>query len=221
MVYGVSPVVETVLVLLRHGESTVTGQKRFSGSGGDDPELSEAGRRQAECAAEELAGRAAYGLNAVDLVVSSPLTRCRQTARAAADRLGIDTVAVEPDLRENDFGAWEGLTFAEARERDPGTMDAWFAEPDTAAPPGGETFGQVTERVAAARDALLAGHAGRTLLVVSHVTPIKTLVRLALGAPQQALFRMQVDPASLTEIAYYADGNVSVRSLNSTAHLRG
>lgn len=217
----------TVLVLLRHGESAVTAQKRFSGSGGSgadaDPPLSAHGRAQARQAAQELAER--YG-TAVTAVVTSPLTRCRRTAQAAADRLGLcgpaapDAVAVEPALRETDFGAWEGLTFAEARERHPDAMDAWLADPAAAAPPGGESFGEVAARVAAARDALLARYAGRTVLVVTHVTPIKSLVRLALGAPHAALFRFDVAPASLSEIAYYPDGNASVRGLNATAHLR-
>ena len=204
---------ETVLVLLRHGESALTAQKRFSGSGGSDPDLSEHGRWQAGRAAAELAVR-----GGVQAVVSSTLARCRQTAQAAADLLGLD-VTVEPGLRETDFGAWEGLTFAEVRERFPAELDAWFTSAD-AAPSGGESFTEVARRVAAARDALLDRHRGRTVLVVSHVTPITTLVRLALDAPPAALFRMAVGPASLSEVAYYADGNASLRELNGTAHLR-
>jgi len=210
---GADPDAATVLVLLRHGESTLTAQKRFSGSGGSDPALSEHGRWQAARAAAELVLR-----GGVQAVVSSPLARCRQTAQAAADRLGLD-VTVEPGLRETDFGAWEGLTFGEIRERYPAEMDAWFASAD-AAPPGGESFAAVAARVAAARDGLLDRYRGRTVLVVSHVTPITTLVRLALDAPAEALFRLAVGPASLSEVAYYADGNASVRQLNSTAHLR-
>jgi probable phosphoglycerate mutase len=154
----------------------------------------------------------------VQAVVSSPLARCRQTAAAAADRLGLD-VTVEEGLRETDFGAWDGLTFAEARQRDPETMTAWLGDP-AAAPPGGESFARVAKRVAAARDALLAAHRGRTVLLVSHVTPIKTLIRLALGAPPEALFRMRLDPAALSAVDHYADGNTSVRYVNATAHLR-
>lgn len=203
----------TVLVLLRHGESALTAQKRFSGSGGSDPALSEHGRLQAAQAAGELALR-----GGVQAVVSSPLARCRETAQAAADRLGLD-VTVEPGLRETDFGAWEGLTFGEVRERYPAEIAAWFASAE-AAPPGGESFVEVAARVAAARDALLEAHRGRTVLVVSHVTPITTLVRLALDAPAASLFRMHVGPASLSEVAYYADGNASLRQLNADAHLR-
>ncbi|MFF1798066.1 histidine phosphatase family protein, partial [Kitasatospora sp. NPDC058263] len=71
-----------------------------------------------------------------------------------------------------------------------------------------------------ARDKILARHHGRTVLVVSHVSPIKTLVRLALGAPPDSLYRMELSAASLCAVQYYADGNASVRLLNDTGHLR-
>ncbi|GHB03999.1 bifunctional RNase H/acid phosphatase [Streptomyces termitum] len=201
-------------VLLRHGETALTPEKRFSGSGGSDPGLSEAGRRQAAAVADALAAR-----GTIRYVVSSPLLRCRQTAETVAARLGLD-VAVEPGLRETDFGAWEGLTFAEVRERHPEDLDAWLASPKAAPTGGGESFAAVTRRVAAARDRLAAAHAGRTVLLVSHVTPIKTLVRLALGAPPESLFKMDLSAASLSAVAYYSDGNASVRLLNDTSHLR-
>lgn len=208
----------TVLVLLRHGETALTAERRFSGSGGADPRLSERGRRQAEAVARALAGGSAgTGPGAVEAVVSSPLTRCRQTADVVAGRLGLPVEPVD-GLRETSFGAWEGLTFAEVRERYPAALDAWLADP-AAAPPGGESFADVAARVTAARDALLAAHRGRTVLVVSHVTPVRTLLRLALGAPPEALFRMDLAPASLSAVAHYADGNATVRFLNSTAHL--
>ncbi|GAA4680883.1 bifunctional RNase H/acid phosphatase [Streptomyces chumphonensis] len=204
----------TTFVLLRHGETALTPQKRFSGSGGADPELSGAGRRQAEAAAAALAAR-----GTVQAVVSSPLRRCRETAAAVADRLGLE-VRVDEGLRETDFGAWEGLTFAEVKERHPDDLDAWLAS-DTVGPTGGgESFAEVARRVALSRDKLLARHAGRTVLLVTHVTPVKQLVRLALGAPPEALFRMELSAASVSAVAYYADGNASVRLLNDTSHLR-
>ncbi|MFF2061211.1 bifunctional RNase H/acid phosphatase [Streptomyces sp. NPDC058200] len=201
-------------VLLRHGETALTPEKRFSGSGGSDPELSAAGRRQAEAVAGALAAR-----GTVQEIVSSPLRRCRETAGAVAARLGLD-VTVEDGLRETDFGAWEGLTFAEVRERYPDDLNAWLASPAVAPTGGGESFDTVGRRVAAARDRLLDRYQGRTVLLVTHVTPVKTLVRLALGAPPESLFRMELSAASLSAVAYYADGNASVRLLNDTSHLR-
>ncbi|MGW4834979.1 bifunctional RNase H/acid phosphatase [Streptomyces globisporus] len=202
------------LVLLRHGETALTPEKRFSGSGGTDPELSPVGRGQAERAAEHFAA-----LGTVQEIVSSPLRRCRETAAAVAARLGLD-VRIDESLRETDFGAWEGLTFAEVRERYGDDLTAWLASPDTAPTGGGESFAEVAERIAAARDRLVARYAGRTVLLVTHVTPIKTFVRLALGAPPEALFRMELSAASISTVAYYGDGNASVRLLNDTSHLR-
>ena len=203
----------TTFVLLRHGETALTPEKRFSGSGGSDPELSAHGLVQAGRTAAALAAR-----GSVQAVVSSPLLRCRQTAQAAADRLGLD-VRIEEGLRETDFGAFEGLTFAEAKQQYPAELDAWLASATTA-PPGGESFAAVAERVAVARDKLLARFAGRTVLVVSHVTPVKTLVRLAIGAPSESMFKMELSAASLSAVQYYADGNASLRLLNDTSHLR-
>ncbi|MFB6567026.1 bifunctional RNase H/acid phosphatase [Streptomyces noursei] len=201
-------------VLLRHGETALTPQKRFSGSGGTDPELSAAGRRQAEAAAAALAAR-----GTIQAVVSSPLRRCQETAGTIAARLGLD-VRIEDGLRETDFGAWEGLTFAEVRERHPEDLDAWLRSAKAAPTGGGESFAAVARRTAVTRDKLIARYAGKTVLLVTHVTPIKTLVRLALGAPPESLFRMELSAASLSAVAYYSDGNASVRLLNDTSHLR-
>ncbi|MCX4998575.1 bifunctional RNase H/acid phosphatase [Streptomyces longwoodensis] len=201
-------------VLLRHGETPLTPQKRFSGSGGTDPALSAAGREQAERAGAALARR-----GTIQHIVSSPLARTRETAAIVAAHLGLD-VTVEDGLRETDFGAWEGLTFAEVRERHPDDLNAWLADTEARPTGGGESFAETAVRIAAVRDELTAAHAGRTVLLVTHVTPIKTFVRLALGAPPESLFRMELSAASVSAIAYYADGNASVRLLNDTSHLR-
>lgn len=201
-------------VLLRHGETPLTPQKRFSGSGGTDPSLSAAGREQAERVAAALAAR-----GTIQAVVASPLARTRETAAAVAARLGLDVV-IEDGLRETDFGAWEGLTFGEVRERHPDDLNAWLASPEAEPTGGGESFAATALRMAATRDKLIAAYAGRTVLLVTHVTPIKTLVRLALGAPPESLFRMELSAASLSAVAYYGDGNASVRLFNDTSHLR-
>ncbi|MGY0066975.1 bifunctional RNase H/acid phosphatase [Streptomyces sp. QTS137] len=201
-------------VLLRHGETPLTPRKRFSGSGGSDPSLSDVGREQAERTAAALARR-----GTIQAVVASPLARTRETAGVVAARLGLE-VAVDDGLRETDFGAWEGLTFAEVRERHPDDLNAWLSSPDAEPTGGGESFAATATRITAARDRLVAAYAGRTVLLVTHVTPIKTLIRLALGAPPEALFRMELSAASLSTVAYYADGNASVRLFNETSHLR-
>ena len=201
----------TTLRLLRHGETAHTIEKRFSGTA-HDPELSERGRRQAEAAAAYLASA-----GAPEVVVSSPLGRARQTAQIVADKLGLD-VEIEDDLRECAFGDWDGLTFGEVQQRWPDELTAWLASP-ALAPPGGESLVAVAARVSAAQDRLLAAHAGRTVLVVAHVIPIKQLIRFALDAPPAVVHRLQLAPASLSTVCWYGDGNAAVHGFNDTAHL--
>ena len=200
----------TTTLLLRHGETPLSTERRFAGRG--DIPLTEQGLLQAAAAAERLAGR-----GGIDVIVASPLRRARQTAEAVAAATGAPLLADE-GLAETDFGKWEGLTFAEASERWPDEVSAWLRDVD-AAPPGGESFAAVGRRVNAALDRLLAEKEFRTILLVSHVTPIKTLVCRAMLAPPAALFRLYLDVASLCEIAWFADGPAVVRSLNDTAHL--
>jgi probable phosphoglycerate mutase len=204
----------TTLVMLRHGETALTPEQRFSGSGGSDPELSTTGRRQAAAVAEALAAR-----GTVQAVVCSPLLRCRQTAEAVAGRLGLE-VRIDEGIRETSFGDWDGLTFAEVRERWPEELDAWL-DSTRVAPPGGESFAETEQRVTLSRDKLLARYPGKTVLLVTHVTPIKTLLRLALGAPPESMHRMRLSPASLSVIQQFADGGAVLRLFNETSALRG
>ncbi|TDQ45993.1 bifunctional RNase H/acid phosphatase [Actinorugispora endophytica] len=207
--WGPADTTPTRLLLLRHGQTPLSVERRFAGAG--DIALTETGHEQARAAARRLAGRG------IDAIVSSPLRRTLDTARYAAKELGLE-VQTDEGLRETDFGAWEGMTFAEAREYSPGELDRWLADP-AVAPPGGESFSAVAHRVGLARDRLLARHPGRTVLVVSHVTPIKVMVQQALLAPPQALYRMHLDVACLSEIHCFSDGPMVVRSLNDTGHL--
>jgi probable phosphoglycerate mutase len=202
----------TTTYLLRHGETAYTAAKRFSGSGGEDPPLTDVGRRQAEAAARALLPAG------VEAILSSPVRRARQTADVVAAALGLPVREAE-GFRECAFGEWDGHTFAEVKQGWPAELAAWLGS-TAVRPPGGESFDEVERRVRRARDQLVARYAGRTVLVVSHVTPVKMLVRLALGAPATALYRMEMSPASLTEIAWYADGNASLRRFNDAAHLR-
>ena len=196
-------------MLLRHGQTPMSVQKRYAGR--SDVPLTDVGRQQAAAAAKRLASA---GLGAI---VTSPLLRAAATAQEVATVTGA-AVVTDDGFRETDFGAWEGLTFAEVRERWPGELTAWLADPDVA-PPGGESFIEVSTRVTAALNRVLAARAGQTVLIVSHVTPIKTLVAAALLAPPAALYRMHLDVAALSEIDWYADGPAVLRSFNDTGHL--
>nr|WP_231126620.1 bifunctional RNase H/acid phosphatase [Motilibacter aurantiacus] len=207
----------TTFVLVRHGESANTLRKLFCGRGGADPGLTERGRAQAEAAARALPGFC--GPDRPVAVVSSPLRRARETAEAAAALVGVP-VKVEEGFAEASFGEWDGLDLAAVREQWPAQLQAWLDSP-AAAPPGGESLDEVGARVKRARDKVIARYAGRTVVVVSHVTPLKQLVRLALDAPAHSLFRMEMTPASLHLVQWWPDGGASLRAFNSTSHLSG
>jgi broad specificity phosphatase PhoE len=200
----------TRLLLVRHGSTAQSAQHRLSGR--TDLPLNHAGEAQAGRLANRLAEH-----SDIDAVVSSPLMRSMQTADAIAARVGVPVERVD-GFAELDFGAFEGLTATEAADRYPAEYAAWLAAPDQA-PPGGESFAALTARVRRAREAVLADHPQQTVVVVSHVTPIKTLVRLALDAPYAALFRIHLDAGSVSAIDYFDDGSSSLRLFNDTSHL--
>jgi probable phosphoglycerate mutase len=199
----------TTTLLLRHGQTPLSIEKRFSGIG--DPSLTRVGLAQAAAAAERLRDCGAAA------VVSSPLARAQQTAAAVASVLGVD-VRTEDGFRETDFGDWEGYTFGEVRAKWPAEMDAWLAS-TAVAPPHGESFDDTAVRVRKARDRVLAAYGGSTVVIVSHVTPIKTLLRMALDAPMSSLYRMHLDLACLSNVQWFADGPAVVRSMNETHYL--
>jgi probable phosphoglycerate mutase len=125
---------------------------------------------------------------------------------------------VHEGLTETDFGKWEGLTFAEAAARDPELHRSWLSD-TSVRPPSGESFDEVRERIERVREDLTASYAGSTILVVTHVTPIKTLLQLALAAGPSLLYKLHLDLASLSIAEFYPDGGSSVRLVNDTSHL--
>ncbi|MGH3037299.1 MAG: histidine phosphatase family protein [Gaiellaceae bacterium] len=189
----------TTVYLARHGQSDWNAAGRWQGHA--DRPLTALGLRQAAELAEELADVT------LDAVYSSDLRRARETAEAVAVQRR-QTVVVLPELREVDVGSWSGLTRAEAKERFPQAFRRW-------ADGGqgwddGETFEHMAERVVEAVRDLAAGHAGGTLLVVSHGGPIRALHAVALGLDVSQHRRLApVEPnARLSRIAV-EDGQIS------------
>ena len=200
----------TTLVLVRHGVTAHTLDKRFSsGLGGANPGINDEGRAQVRATADWLAPLA----EGIDVVIASPVRRTHESAEILGARLG-RPVLTEEGLAEMEFGAWDGLTFAEIQDRYPDELDRWLGSLDEA-PGGGESFRVLEKRVLASLERLLSEYAGRTVLAVSHVTPIKVLVAHALGAPLEAVYRMELAPASVTVLSFFADGHASLRMFNA------
>ena len=199
----------TRLLLLRHGQTVLSIDRRYSGHG--DPELTTVGRAQAAGAAARLAT-----FPEITAVLTSPLRRALQTAESVAQTTGAP-LEVRDGLIETDFGEWEGLTFVEARERDPELHAKWLGAEDVA-PPGGESFAAVRERVRAELASIVEAHEGETLVLVTHVTPIKMILRQALGGSAEILYRLHLDLACLSEVHVFPDGGMCVRLVNDMSH---
>lgn len=190
---------------MRHGATPWNAGGRFQGS--SDVGLSEVGIAQAGAISRRLKNES------IDRVYTSDLSRALETARAVAGFHGIEPL---PDarLREFDFGDWEGLTWHEIASRHPELRDATDAR--TYAPPGGETFAAVRERVRAflndlARDG--PAHA----VVVTHAGPLHAiLAELQLTTPQRQPARFS--PAGITDISLDAGGAVLLR-FDDVSHL--
>ena len=200
----------TTLVLVRHGVTAHTSDKRFSsGLAGSNPGLTDEGKAQVRATADWLSPLA----DEIDVVVSSPVRRTKESAEILAARLGT-TFESDEGLAEMEFGTWDGLTFDEVRETYPDDLDAWLGSLD-ATPGGGESFRTVEERVRRSLDRLLKTYAGKTILAVSHVTPIKVLVAHAMDAPLESVYRMELAPASVSVLSFFDDGNAALRMFNA------
>lgn len=198
----------TRFILLRHGQTAMSAAKQYSGRA--NPELTELGKKQALAAAQALMD------THIDAVVCSPLRRCQQTAAAVVEGRDLRVETVEA-LIEVDFGRWEGKTFAEADAADPELHARWLKDTSVACP-GGESLRAVHRRVSAARRELQQRYAGQTVLVVSHVNPIKSFVRQALDSGPQTPNHLFLELASLSEVEFF-DGGSTLHRFNDVGHL--
>jgi alpha-ribazole phosphatase len=198
------------MILVRHGETDWNAQRRFQGQ--TDVLLNAVGQRQARALGRRLAGVAP------DALYASDLRRAWDTAQAIAAAGGL-AVQPEPRLREIDFGAWEGLTYAQIVQRYPEAVAAWQADPSGVAPPQGEALGDLVARVRAALDALIQRHPEETALLVAHGGVLQVLLCLAFDLDPGRRWQFRLDPASVSELSVYPEGPI-LSSLNDTGHLR-
>ena len=202
----------TRLYLIRHGETLANREYRYIGTR-DDP-LSALGETQALQLAEALSGLT------IAAVYSSPLQRTYQTALPIVARHSLEVQKVD-DLRECNFGVWEGMSRAEVLERSPEDRQRYheWEQNTSIAPPGGESFETLQQRVVAVVERLVQAHPDQAIVLVSHVGPIKVLLGAALGAPLSSAFRIFLDPATISVVDWRDATYATIRLVNSHAHL--
>jgi alpha-ribazole phosphatase len=184
------------LVLVRHAEPVDHSLGRCYGR--LDVELSPAGRTQSRRLA------AALACLPVAAVVSSPLRRARDTARPIAELHGLGVQILE-GLSELDFGEVEGMTYDEIAASRPRLYAQWMSAPTTVAFPGGESYVELQARATAAVSGLRAGFDGRTVVAVTHGGVVRALLSNVLAVPGDRVFRLVIDPASITRVTWQDD----------------
>jgi probable phosphoglycerate mutase len=205
--------IPTFIYFVRHGETILTPQRKFSGTGSLDPELMQEGLDQADLVAEECAKLGA------EILIASPLNRTRQTAEAISRTTGLEII-FDKAWYELSFGDWDGRSIEEVREQEPDQYQSWINS-SSYAPPGGESYDEASIRIEEALEKLVAEYPGKKIIVVTHNGVIKTAAKIAVGGPRDAVFHMDATPCSLSSISIWpSDGLRALRSFNERGHLR-
>ena len=189
----------TRIIYVRHGKTDFP-TKRIYCDDREDPPLNDDGLAQARAAGELL------GSQAVDVIYTSPSSRTRMTADAIA-RVVESPVIQDASLRERRFGLWDGLYFTEIAEQYADAYQLWRQDPVHYTPEGGETIDDLLGRVTSAVQGMIDEYRGKTIVVVSHVGPIRVCLTVALKIPVQWYRQLRIDYGSLTAVEYGASQN--------------
>jgi probable phosphoglycerate mutase len=192
----------TLFLLVRHAAHREQGRRLVGRLPGI--ELGDAGRQQAAALAARIAAAP------VDRVLSGPLERAVETARAIAARAG-RTVEVEAALDEIDYGAWTGRTIEDLAGLEAWRL--WNSARSLHRVPGGESMIEVQSRMAILAAELRQRHPHGRLVLVSHQDPLKALLLAWLGMPLDFLERLELAPGSVTSVELFEEGAV-LRRLN-------
>jgi broad specificity phosphatase PhoE/ribonuclease HI len=201
----------TRLLLVRHAVTSFTEQGRVDGRGGADPDLSPAGRRQAEQTAAAVKALVEGDVH----LLTSALARTRQTGAAIADVLGVEPV-LDDDWDEQSFGDWDGAVFTELVEHQADDLMRLWRDRDYRRP-GGESLVELEARVLRAYEKAIS--AGDTTVVVTSRKPILVVLARVLGIDNERFWALSTDPASLTAVERWPDGRMSIPFVNRTSHL--
>ena len=199
----------TKVILVRHGQTLWNLVMKYQGH--CDVALTEKGVEQAMLAAQRLASEK------ITAVYASDLGRALKTAECIAQKHNLLVTAV-PELKEINFGEWEGLTYEGANSQWTEEMSLLFTHPDEVIIPGGETFREVKERATGALAKIVAQHPDETIVVVSHGGTIRTLLCAALNIHLNYLWKIKQDNTAINVLEYH-DGEVMVSLVNDVHHL--
>ena len=198
----------TRILLIRHGINDHV-QKGLLAGRTPGVHLNEEGQKQASALAQKL------GCEKITSIYSSPLERCQETAGPLAERLGLQLHMLD-GLKETDCGSWTGQPLEELRK-----TEVWQQvqfNPSLFRFPDGESMAEIQARMMTALESVRQQHTNETIAVVSHSDPIKLAVAYYLGMALDLFQRLEVSPASISELDF-SPLRVRLVRLNDCAHL--
>ncbi len=198
------------LFLIRHGETEWNRQKRLQGH--SNIKLSSKGLRQAKNLV------AHFPFPHVDAIYSSDLARAVETASIIADKLDL-SVKKMTDLREMNYGDWEGRRIDELATESSREFGRFFTDPERCQPPRGETFLECQARLMIGIRYIIAEHENQNVVVVSHGAAIRLIIGAALDMPIHRLWAISQSNTAIN-ILRVDDGDFTVELLNGSDHLR-
>lgn len=196
--------------LIRHGEVAWNAANAYVGS--TDIPLNETGRAQAALLAKRLER------DDISAIYASDLSRARETAEIAAERLGL-SVMIIPALQELDYGEWEGMPEVELPKRYPELFEAWKADPAKVSTPGGETFAQLRDRAYPAFCRIAEEHPNENVVIVAHKSTNRALLCCLLGMDINRYKQIGQGNAAMNIIERREDGRFVVEQINECCHL--
>jgi len=199
------------IILVRHGRTAWHAEGRYAGT--TDVPLDEVGIQQADRVADRLKSAK------IDIVFSSPLSRCLELAGKVADSHGLEVV-VDDRLRELDLGRWDGEMLEDIVKRDGEILKRWTKDPTSVTIPGGESLMAVQERSMDWLNEASARYGDGLLLASSHGGPIRAIVTSVIGLPLSNLFRLTVDLASMSILNCMGKFS-NLETMNERSHLDG
>ena len=197
------------IFLIRHGETEWNRQNRLQGD--SDIHLSPEGFHQAKSLADHVP------FQHVDAIYSSDLTRAVTTAEILAERFNL-TVNEMPELRETNFGDWEGRFISELAAEFPKEFGRFFTDPERCHPPHGETFLESQARAMIGIREIISKHDNQNIVVVTHGAVIRLILGAALDMPIHKMWAIAQFNMALN-VLRVDDGDITVELMNSTAHL--
>ena len=201
----------TEIIIIRHGETEWNKTGRFQGH--SDVPLSAEGRAQAAMLGKNLS------VDHVDMIYASDLTRAMETAAPLAQRFGLEVIS-DTQLRELNFGAWEGRNFNDVNAENPNAMKNFYTDPEQADIPESEPFPEFQRRVAGRVREIVAQERGKRIVVVSHGASIRILLADILAMPIRSIWHISQLNTAVNKIRFEDDGFAIVTLMNDTSHLR-